>query len=153
MKRITIDFWVGIFVLIGLSCMIFLSLKVANIINFENQSKNNYTLYADFSNIGSLKTNAPIKVSGFVVGKVSNITLDTTTYQAKVTMQINDAYKFSSDSSAEILTTGLLGEQYIGIKSGGDSEMLQNNDTISYTSSAMILEQLIGKFMTNVSSK
>ena len=126
---------------------------MANIINFENQSKNNYTLYADFSNIGSLKTNAPIKVSGFVVGKVSNITLDTTTYQAKVTMQINDAYKFSSDSSAEILTTGLLGEQYIGIKSGGDSEMLQNDDTISYTSSAMILEQLIGKFMTNVSSK
>ena len=124
-----------------------------DIINFENQSKNNYTLYADFSNIGSLKTNAPIKVSGFVVGKVSNITLDTTTYQAKVTMQINDAYKFSSDSSAEILTTGLLGEQYIGIKSGGDSEMLQNDDTISYTSSAMILEQLIGKFMTNVSSK
>ena len=150
MKRITIDFWVGIFVLIGLSCMIFLSLKVANIINFENQSKNNYTLYADFSNIGSLKTNAPIKVSGFVVGKVSNITLDTTTYQAKVTMQINDAYKFSSDSSAEILTTGLLGEQYIGIKSGGDSEMLQNDDTISYTSSAIILEQLIGKFMKNV---
>lgn len=153
MKRITLDFWVGVFVLIGIVCTIFLSLKVANIVSFNNYNKNTYTLYADFTNIGSLKNNAPVKVSGFTVGKISNISLDPQSYQAKVTMQIDNEYKFSSDSSAEILTTGLLGEQYIGLKSGADTETLQNGETISYTSSAMILEQLIGKFMTNMSSK
>ncbi len=153
MKRVTLDFWVGIFVLIGILCTVFLSLKVANIVSFSNSNKDTYTLYADFTNIGSLKNNAPVKVSGFVVGKVNNITLDTNTYQARVTMQIDNNYKFSSDSSAEILTTGLLGEQYIGIKSGADSEMLHNGESISYTSSAMVLEQLISKFMTNMGSK
>ncbi|RTK94833.1 MAG: outer membrane lipid asymmetry maintenance protein MlaD [Neisseriaceae bacterium] len=153
MKRITLDFWVGVFVLIGIVCTIFLSLKVANIVSFNNYNKNTYTLYADFTNIGSLKNNAPVKVSGFTVGKISDISLDPQSYQAKVTMQIDNEYKFSSDSSAEILTTGLLGEQYIGLKSGADTETLQNGETISYTSSAMILEQLIGKFMTNMSSK
>lgn len=153
MKRVTLDFWVGIFVLIGILCTAFLSLKVANIVSFSSSSKNSYTLYAEFTNIGSLKNNAPIKVSGFVVGKIENISLDPKSYQARVTMLINNEYKFSTDSSAEILTTGLLGEQYIGLKSGADTEMLQNGETIQYTSSAMILEQLIGKFMTNINSK
>jgi phospholipid/cholesterol/gamma-HCH transport system substrate-binding protein len=131
MKRITLDFWVGVFVLIGIVCTIFLSLKVANIVSFNNYNKNTYTLYADFTNIGSLKNNAPVKVSGFTVGKISDISLDPQSYQAKVTMQIDNEYKFSSDSSAEILTTGLLGEQYIGLKSGADTETLQNGETIS----------------------
>lgn len=153
MKRLAIDFWVGIFILIGIICTIFLSLKVANITNFGTDDKNTYTLYADFGNIGSLKVNAPIKVSGFVVGRVSNIGLDTKTYQAKVTMIINKNYHFSTDASADILTTGLLGEQYVGLQNGGDIDELANGDTISITSSAMVLEQLIGKFMTNMSSK
>lgn len=151
MKRLTIDFWVGVFILIGIICTIFLSLKVANITNFGSESKNTYTLYADFGNIGSLKVNAPVKVSGFVVGRVSNIGLDHKTYQAKVTMTIDKNYTFTSDASADILTTGLLGEQYVGLQNGGDIEELSNGDTITLTSSAMVLEQLIGKFMTNMS--
>ncbi|MDD3267188.1 MAG: outer membrane lipid asymmetry maintenance protein MlaD [Burkholderiales bacterium] len=153
MKRLAIDFWVGIFILLGLVCTIFLSLKVANITNFGADDKNTYTLYADFGNIGSLKVNAPIKVSGFVVGRVSDIGLNPKTYQAKVTMIINKNYHFSTDASADILTTGLLGEQYIGLQNGGDIDDLANGDTITLTSSAMVLEQLIGKFMTNMSSK
>lgn len=153
MKRLAIDFWVGIFILLGIICTIFLSLRVANITNFGTDNKNTYTLYADFGNIGSLKVNAPVKVSGFVVGRVSNIGLDPKTYQAKVTMSIDKNYHFSTDASADILTTGLLGEQYVGLQSGGDIDELTNGDTITLTSSAMVLEQLIGKFMTNMSSK
>ena len=153
MKRGIIDFWVGIFVLIGLICMVFLSLKVANITSFGTNNSSNYTLYANFSNIGSLKSGAPVKVSGFTVGRVSSIGLNPKTYQAQVVMSIDNNYHFSSDSSAQILTTGLLGEQYVGLQSGADDTMLKNNDTITLTSSAMVLEQLIEKFMTNMNSK
>lgn len=152
MKRLTIDFLVGIFVLIGFASLAFLTIQVANRSGVNN-SYNSYTLYANFNNIGSLKISAPVKVSGFVVGRVSNIALNPKTYQAQATLQINDNYKFSSDSSAQILTTGLLGEQYIGLQSGGDDQYLKNNDTISITSSALVLEDLIGKFMTSMSTK
>lgn len=154
MQRHIIDFWVGIFVLISIICIVFLSMRVANIASFGSEnSTNNYTLYANFNNIGSLKSNAPIKVSGFTVGRVTSINLNPKTYQAQVTMAISKQYQFSSDSSAEILTTGLLGEQYIGLQSGANEESLKNGDTITLTSSAMVLEQLIGKFMTNITSK
>ena len=153
MKRTTIDFWVGIFVIIGIVCITFLSLKVAKITTIGSTTNSNYTLYADFSNIGSLTTNAPIKVSGFTIGRVVGIGLNPKTYQAHVTMQISNQYQFTSDSSAQILTTGLLGEQYIGLQTGGDIDNLKNGDTITMTSSAMVLEQLIGKFMTSMSSK
>ncbi|MEN9946512.1 MAG: outer rane lipid asymmetry maintenance protein MlaD [Pseudomonadota bacterium] len=153
MKRSVLDFWVGIFVILGLSCIAFLSLKVAHITTFGENKNNSYTIYAKFSNIGSLKVNAPVKVSGFTVGRVSAISLDPKTYQALATLQIDKQYQFSNDSSAEILTTGLLGEQYIGLQSGADPELLKNGDTISLTSSALVLEQLISKFMTNMTSK
>jgi len=153
MKRGIIDFWVGIFVLIGIICMVFLSLKVANITSFGTNNSNSYTLYANFSNIGSLKSGAPVKVSGFTVGRVTSIGLNPKTYQAQVVMSIDNNYHFSSDSSAQVLTTGLLGEQYVGLQSGADDSMLKNNDTITLTSSAMVLEQLIEKFMTNMNSK
>jgi phospholipid/cholesterol/gamma-HCH transport system substrate-binding protein len=153
MKRLTIDFLVGIFVLIGIFCVAFLSLKVATNTNFGSSSKDNYTIYAGFSNIGSLKVNAPVKVSGFVVGRVTNITLNPKTYQAVATLTLNNNYKFSTDTSAQILTTGLLGEQYIALQSGADTSMLKNGDTIGITSSAMVLEDLIGKFMTNATAK
>lgn len=152
MKRLAIDFWVGIFVLIGIICLAFLSLKVATA-SFDSNVNNTYTLYANFNNIGSLKMNAPIKVSGFVVGRVADINLDSKTYQAVVTMKINNDYKFSTDTSAQILTTGILGEQYIGLQSGANESYLKNGDTITITSSAMILEDLIGKFITSMSSK
>ena len=153
MKRLTIDFTVGIFVLIGIVCLAFLSLKVATSSNMGSNSNQNYTIYASFNNIGSLKVSAPVKVSGFVVGRIVNISLNQKTYQAVVTMNINDSYKFSTDTSAQILTTGLLGEQYIALQSGADTEFLKNGSSINITSSAMVLEDLIGKFMTNVSTK
>lgn len=153
MKRSIIDLWVGIFVIIGIICITFLSLKVANISSFSTKDSGTYTVYANFNNIGSLTTNAPVKVSGFTVGRVTEIGLDPKTYQAKVTMQLNKQYEFTTDSSAEILTTGLLGEQYVGLQSGADIDYLRNGDTITLTSSAMVLEQLIGKFMTSMGSK
>lgn len=151
MKRITIDFMVGIFVLIGICSIAFLALKVASTPEFGIKTSKSYTLYANFNNIGSLKVSAPVKVSGFVIGRVSNITLNTNNYQAIVSMQINDDYKFSTDTSAQILTTGLLGEQYIGLQAGADTNYLKSGDSINITSSALVLENLIGKFMTNVS--
>ncbi len=153
MKRLTIDFAVGIFILIGICCLAFLSIKVATNSNIGTSTSSSYTIYANFNNIGSLKISAPVKVSGFVVGRVTNISLNQKTYQAVVTMQISQDYKFSTDTSAQILTTGLLGEQYIGLQSGADDSYLNNGSTISITSSALVLEDLIGKFMTSMSSK
>ena len=153
MRRITIDFTVGLFVLIGICCLGFLALKVATNTAFGANSNKTYTVYASFNNIGSLKISAPVKVSGFVVGRVVNINLNQKTYQAVVTMQLEDNYKFSTDTSAQILTTGLLGEQYVSLQSGADSNYLTNGSSISITSSAMVLEDLISKFMTNISNK
>lgn len=153
MKRVTLDFFVGVFVLIGIICVAFLSLRVAGVSNFNGNTSGTYTLYASFNNIGSLKVDAPVKVSGFVIGRVTNIKLDAKTYQAQVIMDIGNNYKFSTDSSAQILTTGLLGEQYVGLQSGADTEYLANGGSIAVTSSAMVLEDLISKFMTNISSK
>lgn len=150
MKRLTLDFSVGIFILIAILCITFLSLKVANLDNFSSYSNKSYTLNANFSNIGSLKISAPIKVSGFIVGRVNNIRLNPKTYQAIVTFEIDNKYKFTTDTSAQILTTGLLGEQYIALQSGADESYLNPGDTINLTSSAMVLENLIGKFMTSI---
>jgi phospholipid/cholesterol/gamma-HCH transport system substrate-binding protein len=153
MKRLAIDFTVGIFVLIGICAIAFLSLKVAATANAGGSSLSSYTIYANFSNIGSLRVNAPVKVSGFVVGRVSDITLNPKSYKAVVTMNLSDNYKFTTDTSAQILTTGLLGEQYVALQSGSDNNYLTNGSTIEITSSAMVLENLIGKFMTNMGSK
>ena len=151
MKRSTIDLWVGIFVAIGIAAVTFLSLKVANL---TPQSQNQtYALYAEFGNIGGLKVKAPVKSSGVVVGRVTSIQLDTKTYLARVNLEVDKRYTFSSDTSAEILTSGLLGEQYLGLTEGGDEENLKPGDRIQITSSALVLEQLIGKFMLNFAEK
>ncbi|MDC7704842.1 outer membrane lipid asymmetry maintenance protein MlaD [Vogesella indigofera] len=147
MKRSIIDLWVGIFVAIGLASVTFLALKVANL---TPQSDNNsYTLIAEFDNIGGLKVKAPVKSSGVVVGRVSNIELDTQRYVARATLTLDGQYHFSRDTSAEILTAGLLGEQYVGLVQGGEEENLKPGDRLQLTSSALVLEQLIGKFMTS----
>ncbi len=151
MKKTTIDLWVGIFVAIGLLSVGFLSLKVANLTT--TSSGDTYVLYAEFDNVGGLKIKAPVKAAGVVVGRVAGINLDSKTYRARVTMLINSKYTFSRDAGAEILTAGLLGEQYMGISEGGDSETLKNGDTITITSSALVLEQLIGKLLTSFSAK
>lgn len=151
LKRSTIDLWVGIFVAIGIISLAFLSFRVANLVP-ENEDST-YTLYADFSNIGGLKVKAPVKSSGVVVGRVANITLDTQRYVAHVTLSIHGRYPFSRDTSAEILTSGLLGEQYLSLTEGGDTEKLKSGDTITLTSSALILEQLIEKFMLKMAAQ
>jgi len=147
MKRSIIDLWVGIFVAIGLASVTFLALKVANLT--PQSDSNSYTLIAEFDNIGGLKVKAPVKSSGVVVGRVSNIELDTKRYVARATLTLDGQYHFSRDTSAEILTAGLLGEQYVGLVQGGEEENLKPGDRLQLTSSALVLEQLIGKFMTS----
>ena len=151
MKKNILEFWVGLFVLLGAAALGFLAFRVAGG-NGVSAAKS-YTVYAEFSDIGGLKTNAPIKSAGVLVGRVSSITLDPQSYQAKVAMNIDSRYPFSTDVSAQILTSGLLGEQYIGLMQGGDTEDLADGGTISVTSSAMVLENLIGKFMTSFAEK
>lgn len=153
MKRSTLELWVGLFAAIGIAAIAFLSFRVAGGGTLTGSSAQTYTVYADFSDIGGLKIKAPIKASGVLVGRVGNIQLDPKTYQAKVTLNLDKQYRFSSDVSAQILTSGLLGEQYIGLSQGGDTDDLAPGDTITLTSSAMVLENLIGKFMTSFAEK
>lgn len=139
------DIWVGIFVAIGIAATVFISLRVANLAS--STSGATYQVSAEFSNIGGLKVRAPVKSAGVVVGRVTDITLDTETYMAVVTMDLEQRYAFSMDTSASILTSGLLGEQYIGLEIGGEELKLQDQDKITLTSSAMVLESLISEFM------
>lgn len=151
MKRSSFELWVGIFVALGIAAVVFLSLQVAGGQSFTKQSY--YTVSASFTDVGGLKAKAPVKASGVVVGRVASIQLDPKTYQAKVVLNIDKQYHFSTDVSAEILTSGLLGEQYIGLQQGAEETELKNGDTIGITSSALVLEQLIGKFMTSFAEK
>jgi phospholipid/cholesterol/gamma-HCH transport system substrate-binding protein len=145
MERTTLDLWVGMFVVAGIAALVVLALKVGNLSTY-NVSES-YQVQAHFSNIGGLKPQASIKSSGVLVGRVTGITLDTERYEAKVVMSIDKRYQFPKDTFANILTSGLLGEQYIGLAPGGETEMLQNGEEIKHTQSAVVLEDLIGKFI------
>jgi phospholipid/cholesterol/gamma-HCH transport system substrate-binding protein len=145
MNRSTIDLWVGIFVVLGIGAIIFLSLRVGNLLT--TSSSPGYHLDAAFENIGGLKVRAPVKAAGVVVGRVERIRLDPQTYQALVTLRIDKGYQFSNDTIASILTSGLLGEVYIGLDSGGDTQMLADGARIGKTQSAVVLEKLIGQFL------
>lgn len=145
MNRKLIDFWVGLFVLMGILALVFLALRVANQTTFSGS--NNYSVTAYFTNIGGLKIRSPVKSAGVIVGRVTDIQLDAENYQARVTLALNKQYPFSTDSSASILTSGLLGDQYVGLEPGGETDFLQSGDTIPYTSSAIVLESLIGKVL------
>jgi phospholipid/cholesterol/gamma-HCH transport system substrate-binding protein len=147
MKKSTIDIWVGLFVVIGMLAMLFLALKVGNMsaVSFAPT----YMVSARFDNIGGLKPRAPVKSAGVVVGRIAEIRFDDTTYQATVTMTIEKAYQFPKDSSAKILTSGLLGEQYVGLEAGGDEQMLAEGGKITQTQSAIVLENLISQFLYN----
>ncbi len=147
MKRTTIDLWVGIFVAAGFAALIFLALKVGNLASFSTAQT--YQVNARFANIGGLKLRAPVKSAGVVVGRVSGIRFDADTYQAVVSINIDSDFKFPKDTSAKILTSGLLGEQYIGLEAGGDNVMLKNGDRIRLTQSAVVLENLISQFLFN----
>lgn len=145
MNRSTIDLWVGIFVVIGIGAIIFLSLRVGNLLTTSNSP--GYHLEAAFDNIGGLKVRAPVKAAGVLVGRVERIRLDPQSYQALVTLRIDKGYQFSRDTIASILTSGLLGEVYIGLDSGGDTQMLADGARIGKTQSAVVLEKLIGQFL------
>ena len=145
MNRSTLDLWVGIFVTIGVAAILFLSLKVGNLLTVSNDQ--GYRLEAEFDNIGGLKLRAPVKAAGVVVGRVERIKLDPKTYEALVTLKIDRGYEFSRDTIASILTSGLLGEVYIGLDAGGDTKMLADGDKITKTQSAIVLEKLIGQFL------
>ena len=147
MNRTTLDLWVGIFVAIGLGALLFLALKVGNLA--AANGGDTYRLIAKFDNIGGLKVRAPVKSAGVVVGRVSEIQFDPQAYVAVVTMRVDARYKFPRDTFASIMTSGLLGEQYIGLDVGGDPDMLKDGDTIKKTQSAIVIEKLIGQFMFN----
>ena len=145
MNRATIDLWVGIFVTIALGAILFLALKVGNLATL--QTVPSYRLEARFDNIGGLKLRAPAKAAGVVVGRVERIRLDPKTYEAVVTMKIDNGYSFTKDTIASILTSGLLGEVYIGLDSGGDTVLLGDGGEIAKTQSAVVIEKLIGQFL------
>lgn len=147
MERTTLDLWVGAFVVAGIAALVVLALKVGNLSTY-NVSET-YQLQAHFTNVGGLKPTASIRSSGVLVGRVTSITLDTDRYEAKVTMSIDKRYQFPKDTFANILTSGLLGEQYIGLMPGGDDVMLKEGDEFKKTQSAVVLEDLIGKFFTS----
>ncbi len=147
MSRTTLDLWVGFFVAVGLGALLFLALKVGNMAS--SSSGDTYAIQAKFDNIGGLKVRGAVKSAGVVVGRVAEIRFDPEAYQAVVTINVDERYKFPRDTFATINTSGLLGEQYIGFEVGGDTAMLKAGDTIKKTQSAVVLEKLISQFMFN----
>lgn len=145
MKKSKNDVWVGLFVVLGAVALLFLALKSANLLqlNFENS----YRVVARFDNIGGLKPRAAVKSAGVVVGRVASITFDDKTFQANVALDLEARYAFPKDSSLKILTSGLLGEQYIGIEPGGDVKNMAAGDVVTQTQSAVVLENLISQFL------
>ncbi len=152
MERKTLEFLVGLFVLLGFVALLFVSMQAANLGNFSFGS-HTYEVSANFDNIGGLKPRAPVKSAGVVVGRVKTIDFDQSTFQAHVVLNIDSRYKFPADSSAMILTSGLLGEQYVGISAGGDDADLAPGAKIDKTQSAVVLENLISQFMLQFAEK
>ena len=147
MQRKSLDVWVGLFVLLGAIAIMFLALKVGNMSSMSFGPS--YTLLARFDNIGGLKVRAPVKSAGVVVGRVTSISFDDKSYQATVVVSMDQRYKFPTDSSAKILTAGLLGDQYVGLEAGGEVDNLAPGALIKQTQSAVVLENLIGQFLFN----
>ena len=145
MKRTTVDLWVGVFVTAGIVALLVLALKVGNATSVS--ASDGYLVFANFQNIGGLKPRAPVKSAGVVVGRVESIAFDDQKFTAKVTMRLSNTYKFPKDTSASILTSGLLGEQYVGLDAGGDTANLKQGDEIKLTQSAVVLEKIIGQFL------
>ena len=145
MQRSKNDLWVGLFVVVGAAALLFLALKSANLLtlNFDKS----YAVVAKFDNIGGLKSRAAVKSAGVVVGRVESITFDDKSYQASVHLAMESRYVFTKDSSLKILTSGLLGEQYIGVEAGADEKTLAAGDVVKQTQSAVVLESLISQFL------
>lgn len=150
MNRSGIDLWVGLFVAMGILAVVFLALKAGNLVSLT--SAPGYHVEAGFDNIGGLKLRAPVKAAGVTVGRVESIRLDATTYQAIVTLKIDNSYEFTADTIASILTSGLLGEVYIGLDIGGDTNILTDGGRITKTQSAIVVEKLISQFLFDKAS-
>jgi len=145
MNKTILDLWVGLFVIAGIAALLFLTLKVGSMNTVNNSDS--YEVIARFENIGGLKIRAPVKSAGVVVGRVADVRFDNEAYEAAVTLRLDKRYTFPKDSSAAIMTSGLLGEQYIGLEAGGDSVKLKDRDRILITQDAVVLENLIGQFL------
>lgn len=147
MNRKSIEIMVGLFVLLGMLGLLFLALQAANLATFGGNDS--YSIQARFDNIGGLKVRAPVRSAGVTVGRVTAITLDGKTFQGLVTLDIDREFQFPRDSSAKIQTSGLLGDQYVGIEPGADEKNLSVGQVITQTQSAIVLENLIGQFLFN----
>jgi len=147
MSKKQIETLVGLFVLLGILAIVLLALKAANLASFSFHTT--YPLLARFDNVGGLKISAPVKSAGVKVGRIASITFDNKTFQGVVSMEIERQYQFPTDSSAKVLTSGLLGDQYVGLEPGADDKDLQPGDTIKMVQSAVVLENLIGQFLYN----
>lgn len=147
MQRSRNDIWVGMFVLIGAVAILFLALQAANLLSLSFEK--HYSVIATFDNVGGLRPKAAVKSAGVVIGRVDNIVYDDQTFQAKVMLSIENRYAFPRDSSLKVLTSGLLGDQYLGLEPGSDEKNLAAGDTISNTQSALVLESLISQFLYN----
>ena len=147
MGKKSIETLVGFFVLLGMLGLVFLALKAANLGSVGGGDT--YSVQARFDNIGGLKPRAPVRAAGVTVGRVRSINLDAKTFQGVVTLDIDKAYAFPKDTAAKILTAGLLGDQYVGLEPGGDDKNLSSGETIAQTQSAVVLENLIGQFLTS----
>jgi phospholipid/cholesterol/gamma-HCH transport system substrate-binding protein len=145
MERTSIDLWFGAFVTAGFVALMVLALKVGNA--GAERAKEEYRVEARFDNIGGLKVRGPVRSAGVLVGRVQEIHFDNERYQASVTLALDKRYQFPKDTSAAILTSGLLGETYIGLEAGGDSKMLASGDRIQISQSAVVLEKLISQFL------
>ena len=147
MERSKNDLWVGLFVMIGLAALVFLALQAANLLSLNFQST--YRITAQFDNIGGLKPKAAVRSGGVVVGRVADIRFDDERYQARIDLDMDARFKFPKDSSLKILTSGLLGEQYIGVEAGAAEDNLAAGDNVTSTQSAVVLENLISQFLFN----
>jgi phospholipid/cholesterol/gamma-HCH transport system substrate-binding protein len=145
MQRSKNDVWVGLFVLLGGAAILFLALQSANLLSLNFQKT--YAVEAKFDNVGGLKPKAAVRSAGVLVGRVERISFDDKSFQARVTMAMESRYAFPKDSSLKILTSGLLGEQYLGLEPGADEKNLVAGDTITATQSAVVLESLISQFL------
>ena len=145
MERTSIDLWFGAFVTAGFVALMVLALKVGNA--GAERAADTYRVEARFDNIGGLKVRGPVRSAGVLVGRVADIHFDNERYQAKVTLALDSRYKWPKDTSASILTSGLLGETYVGLEAGGDDKKLAEGDRIQITQSAVVLEKLIGQFL------
>jgi phospholipid/cholesterol/gamma-HCH transport system substrate-binding protein len=145
MERTNIDLWFGAFVVAGFVALLVLALKVGNL--GAERATQTYRVEARFDNIGGLKVRGPVRAAGVLVGRVQEIHFENKDFQASVTLALDKRYSFPRDTTASILTSGLLGETYIGLDAGGDDKKLAEGDRISLTQSALVLERLIGQFL------